>query len=275
MRRYWIPYQDHLNIFFNKKFISQKEELAKLTSSVKKYRAMINRIKNSKNTYKNDEGLIKEYAKKEKGFSERKSVVKGKQERLVKYSFSSVEINELTRCMSKSIMSEVIKGYEYKFPLYMGSLYLQFVESSKIGLTLDWVKSTENHKRFTKKFAPVLYDKYFIQKSITRKEYFKKSKPLLKGKEWRENRKNKDWLYLRWKPNYGFMRSAKHNYRFKFTAYVTEFDENPVWKTSDILERLNTPDKILNSNNLGNVNKSILIQIQNPKYIYNFIKHDI
>jgi len=275
MRRYWIPYHEHLNIFFNKRFLEQKESLIKLTNNVLKYRKMADRIKSSKKTYLNDEGLLKEYAKKEQGYMEQRSVLKGKQERLVQYSFTIVEINDLTRSMSKAIMAEVIKGYEYKFPYYMGSLYLAFVQSDKIGLAIDWIKSTENHKRLTKRYAPVLHDKYFIQKSITRKAYFTLSKPLLVGKEWLQHRNNTDWLYLRWKPNYGFMRSLGHNYRFKYTAYVTEFNKVAVWKTSDILEILDTPEKILKSDNLGNVNKSILIQFQNPKYIYNFMKHDI
>ena len=174
MRRDWTTYHKYLDLYFNDLFLKYKDLMAKHTEEINKQTRMIQRIANSKKTYINDEYIINEKKKLIQYAQEQKSRVRKKQLNLVDYAMTDVEINALTLAINKEIIVEVIKGRKYSFPLYMGSLYLKYIERIEASI-IHWPKSIENHLKITAKFAPVLHAQY-LAKRIGKREYFRKSK---------------------------------------------------------------------------------------------------
>ncbi len=267
----WKPMHEGLNIFFNDLFVKNSNTISQFTKSIIRINKMINRINDSKNTYLNDAAIVSEKKVIVKNMVEKRSKLRAINKRLLKYVMTEHEINQLTLVMNKEIIAEVLQNKVFKIPYNMGTFFMREVKFHKNTRSVHWPKSIANHLAITKKDAPIIHDKY-INKQITKREYFKYSRPFVAprkpDKRWLYFNTRTDWIYLSWKPNYAFMNKVRKHYRLRFTSYsgmaYQKFTKNDT--TREILEYLDTPEKILDCFHLGNVSKSILLQIQDPNY---------
>ena len=275
--KHWKPLHVTVNMYFNHIYVKNTNDVLRYTNAIARLYRVIKRIVNSKNTYLNDDAIIEEKKVNIKNLREKRSKAKNVNKKLLKYHMTEREINDLVRYTNREIISEVLLGKYYNIPYNMGKLTLKYVSANSgqsLGLAVvHWPKSMINHLRLTKKYAPIIHDKFINQQTITKKEYFAMSKPfvapIVSNRVWLHFVERRDWLYLSWIPNYAYVNKHKHPYRFKFTAFNHEPRETDALDatTAETLKNLDTPEKILNSEWLGNINKCILLQLQNDNYI--------
>ena len=273
-RRLWKTMHEYLDMYFNDLFVKNRDSLRKMANTRAMQYRMIKRIEESSNSYLNDDDIIAEKKKSIKNLTEKMSKTRSLNKRLLKYTMLEQEINQLSLHLNKQIMIEVMRGKYYNIPFYMGKIRFRYVKFNNRSLTINWVKSLENHLAITKKYAPIVNDKFVNQKTLTKKQYFALSKkyvaPLVPERPWLSYNEGGDWLYLSWFPNYPFINKFKNYYRCYFTrgSGLVYHGEMTSYKTVDILSYLDTEEDILNSLHLGNVNKSILLQLKNSNYKY-------
>jgi len=276
--RYWKPLHDSLNIYFNDIFVKNRNGVLNLTNSIARVHRAIKRIQNSSNTYVNDDDIIAQKKANIKNMREKRSKIKAINTRILKYTMTEPELNMLMLVMNKEIVNELLKGKYYNIPYGIGKFRLREVIMTKGARSINWPKSIENHLRITKKDAPILYHKFHVEKSMTKKEYFRLSKPFVAptkpNKLWISYNVMQDWVFPSWQPNYAFINSVGNPYRFKFTAYNHLPNDYRVddYTTAAALEYLNTPEKIFDEIKIGNINKAIYLQMLDNNYKYKIVE---
>jgi hypothetical protein len=276
--RSWALMREYMSMYFNNIYNEYDGNYKSLGRNILKLKNMVKRIKESKNKYLNDEEII---AKKEKSIRtmvEKRSRNKGLRDRLKKYQMGEWELNALVYYMNKQIVNEMLLAKTWYIPFRMGHIKPTYINFGKHSLVVNWPKSIENHLNIIKKEAPLLYHAYKVEKRITKKEYFKLARPYVSPRKphnlWLEYFEGQSWAYFRWYSNYKFINKYENYYRLYFTAYnrVPEVAKEVVdYRTINTLSYLNSPEKIINSNELGTQTKLMYLQIQDPDYKLKYI----
>jgi hypothetical protein len=279
MKRSWETMREYLVLYFNELYTEYDTNYKKLTKGILRLRNTIKRIEDSKHTYLNDEAIIEEKKRSIKTMIEKRSINKKRKERIKKYQMNQHEINALVYYMNKEIVNEMLLNKEYHIPYWQGKMKPIYINFGKNNLVVNWPKSIENHLAIIEKESPKLYHMYKVEKSITKREYFKLAKQFVSPAKphnlWLEYFEGQNWVYFRWQPNYKFLNTVDNYYRFYFTSYNSLGRDNENvkdFKTVTALAYLDTPEKIINCKNLGSVTKLIYLQIQNPDYKLKFIE---
>jgi len=271
---------EYFNMYFNSLYLENKEKIGKLTDNITHYLNSIKRIKQSSNSYVNDDAIIKEKEKRVKQLRQKRSRVRKNQKMLTNLVLTEQELNLVMFTLNREIASEVIKGGYYKFPYAMGYIHLKFVKNIKNLYFINWGKSIENHLKLTKKYAPVIHKQY-INKEITKRRYFHLAKPFVHprvySRMWLVYEKRRDLFFMRWYPNHGFFKKNDIYYRFIFTKYniTKEKEDLTDYKTVTLLKKLDTEDKIIYNDYLGNTTKLLLVQTLNPDYKHKLLNYGL
>jgi len=279
MKRTWEHMREYMILYFDELYTEYTENYRNLNKGILRLRNMIKRIENSKNKYLNDDQIIEEKKRSIKTMKEKRSINKHRKDRLKKYAMNEHELNALVYYMNKQIVNEMLEAKEFHIPYWQGRMKPMYINFGKNNLVVNWPKSIENHLAIIEKEAPELYKAYKVEKRITKREYFRLARkyvhPVKVNNLWLEYFEGQSWAYFRWIPNYRFINKVDNHYRFYFTGYnrLPMVDKNVVdYKTVTALNHLDTPEKIINSNELGSVTKLIYLQIQNPDYKLKFIE---
>jgi hypothetical protein len=272
----------YLNIFFNDKYLKNKDKIVKLSDSISTYSNMVKRIKNSKTTYLNDDNIIKEKEARIKTLRQRRARLRNQQSKLLEMNMSRYETTMLLKALNREIVNEVVRGKYYSFPRSLGHIQLQYIPPHRNIYFINWGKSIENHLALTKKYAPIIYHKYKVEKSITKKKYFELSRPFVApqvpDRLWLFYQNKADWFYIKYRPNGVVYNKFGNYYRFRFpysSTSITVKNDLPDYKTLTYLSVLDTEEKIIKSDYVATGAKMPLLQILNPDYKYKLFNYEL